>query len=64
MYMIACDLPEPMHLCDEHYKEIRRMLKAALLLILEKRGLIPKEILDLELGKYHIKVEKEGERHG
>jgi len=39
-YMIACDLPEPMHLCDEHYKEIREQLRSVLRAILKKRGLI------------------------
>ena len=42
-----------------NYKQIREELRAALLRILERKGLIPKEILDLELGKYRIKVEKE-----
>ena len=58
-YMIAADLPEPMFLCDRCYKMIRAELKAALLRILEKHGLIPREILDLDLGRYHVKLEKE-----
>ena len=62
-YMIACDLPEPMELCDLHYKEIREELRAALLRILERKGLIPREILDLELGRYHVKLEKETKKH-
>lgn len=39
-YMIACDLPEPMYLCDRHYKEIREQLRSVLRAILKKRGLI------------------------
>jgi len=39
-YMIACDLPEPMELCDRHYKEIREQLRSVLRAILRKRGLI------------------------
>ena len=39
-YMIACDLPEPMHLCDEHYKQIRGELRSVLRAILRKRGLL------------------------
>jgi len=62
-YMIAADLPEPMFLCDRCYKMIRAELKACLLNILENRGLLPKTLADVEIGKYRIKVEKEGERH-
>ena len=39
-YMIAADLPEPMILCDAHYKEIREELRASLRRILRERGLI------------------------
>ncbi|RLG89686.1 MAG: hypothetical protein DRO36_07380 [Candidatus Hecatellales archaeon] len=58
-YMIACDLPEPMELCDRCYKMIRAELKACLLNILEKHGLIPKEILEAGIGPYRVKIEKE-----
>ena len=58
-YMIAADLPEPMFLCDRCYKMIRAELKAALLRILEKHGLIPKEILEAGIGPYRVKIEKE-----
>ena len=39
-YMIAADLPEPMHLCDEDYKEIREQLRFVLRAILRRRGLL------------------------
>jgi len=39
-YMIACDLPEPMYLCDGDYKRIREELRACLRSILRERGLI------------------------
>ena len=39
-YMIACDLPEPMYLCDGDYKEIREQLRSVLRAILRKRGLL------------------------
>jgi hypothetical protein len=39
-YMIAVDLPEPMHLCDGHYKQIREELRSVLRAMLRKRGLL------------------------
>jgi len=39
-YMIAVDLPEPMILCDGHYKQIREQLRSVLRAILRKKGLI------------------------
>ena len=39
-YMIACDLPEPMYLCDGHYKQIREELRSVLRAILRRRGLL------------------------
>ncbi len=60
-YMIACDLPEPMILCDEHYKMIREELRAALRRILQEKGLLPRKIIEAEIGKYSVKVEKREE---
>ena len=63
-YMIAADLPEPMHLCNRCYREIREELRACLRRILEQKGLLPRKIAEAEVGPYRVRIEKEGERHG
>lgn len=57
-YMVAVDLPEPMEFCDRCYKMIRAELKAALIDILQRRGLIPKKIAEAEVGSYRIRIER------
>ena len=61
-YMIAADLPEPMHLCDGDYKMIREELRLCLRRILEQRGLLPKKIAEAEVGPYRVRIEKDGGR--
>lgn len=51
-YMIACDLPYPLILCDRHYKEIREELREAFRKILKRRGFLPETLLKAKIRGY------------